>query len=126
MSKVKNKKAVATVEDMLGLPPVEKPHHTPKRRLKKLPVLSLDKLEKLSTQRLLQVLKAARACSQAESKARYCDCCGTPYSELYPQDKGYYKKQEQQEQLEWELRNYYKTIKSILSERGNVEKGKRA
>jgi len=111
----KNKRASDKVGNLLG---VEKLHLAPKRKEKSLPKLTQEQLEKLSTQRLLQVLKAARACYSAANKGLHCECCGTPYLELYPDDRSH--KKDLKDALV--LYNYYDLIRNILSMRENVKK----
>ncbi|MFA6049880.1 MAG: hypothetical protein WC761_01665 [Candidatus Paceibacterota bacterium] len=75
--------------------------------------LSKEKLEKLSTQRLLQVLRIARIIHEG----LYCSCCQLP---LWETDRFYSEK-------EWKQNNemiekYLADIKNVLSGREHLEK----
>ena len=77
--------------------------------------LSKEKLEKLSTQRLLEVLKRARIFHEA----LYCSCCQLP---LWETDRFYSEK-------DWNDKNeiatrYLIDIKEVLSSRPHLERKK--
>ena len=113
---ISNNKAVKKIEDSLGL-------HTPRkvstRRKHVMPRLTQEKLESLPTERLLMVLKSARMTVSSVGKSITCECCGTRYSEIYPEDD-FHKKAEANHEDLW---GYYQLVKNILSNREHISKG---
>lgn len=82
---------------------------------------TIDELSRLNTKRLLSFYKKERVKYFRFSDGMYCECCGEPYSILYPKDKFY---TEERPKIAAEWKAYVGEIKELLNKRENIENGK--
>lgn len=79
---------------------------------------TIDGLEKLNTKRLLDFYKKERVKYFRFSGGVYCECCGQPYSDIYPDDK-YYTEEQPAIASEWKI--YIDEIKKLLNKREHIK-----
>ena len=88
-----------------------------KQRKKK--VYTIEQLSKLNTKRLLAFYKKDRKDYFRFVGGGWCECCGEPMVDIYPDDE-YYTKERPQIEKEW--RGFLDEIKNVLDSREHVEK----
>lgn len=82
---------------------------------KSLRELSRTELDKLTTKRLLGVLRSARACLYSFRDGLYCECCGDRNIDLHGGTEEYKDKvRAQQDRTCDELEKYYTQVKALL------------
>lgn len=79
---------------------------------------TIEELEKLNTKRLLAFYKKERVRYLRFSGSVYCECCGQPYSDIYPDDKYYV---EEQPKIASQWRVYVDEVKKLLNKREHVD-----
>jgi hypothetical protein len=79
---------------------------------------TITELAKLNTKRLLTFYKKERLKYFRFSGGVYCECCGEPYSDIYPDDK-YYTEEQPKIASEWKF--YVDEIKNLLNSRENID-----